>query len=121
MAASLSYALKTGVAAPDECDVVTHHAVTRDVVDAIKTGLERDGLADLVTEVPQEGGTTGAGEARKLERRAAFKSLQIYLPKVLKVEAGEVRDLDYETDILAAIDWRDISRLAWWPTCKRPA
>lgn len=103
------YALKTGVAALDECYVVTHHAATRDVVEAIKTGLERDGLADLVIEVPQEGGTTGGGEARKVERRAAFKSLQIYLPKVLKVEAGEVRDLDYETDILAAIDWRDFS------------
>ncbi len=103
------YALKTGVAALDECYVVTHHAATRDVVEAIKTGLERDGLADLVIEVPQEGGTTGAGEARKVERRAAFKSLQIYLPKVLKVEGGEVRDLDYETDILAAIDWRDFS------------
>ncbi|MFV0514260.1 MAG: type III restriction endonuclease subunit R, partial [Jhaorihella sp.] len=103
------YALNTGVAAFDEFYVVTHHAATRDVVEAIKTGLERDGLADLVIEVSQEGGAAGAGEARKVERRAAFKSLQIYLPKVLKVEAGEVRDLDYETDILAAIDWRDFS------------
>ncbi|MDO5656776.1 MAG: DEAD/DEAH box helicase family protein [Paracoccus sp. (in: a-proteobacteria)] len=103
------YALKTGVAALDECYVVTHHAATRDVVAAIKTGLERDGLADLVIEVPQEGGATNTGTARKIERRAAFQSLQIYLPKVLKVEAGDVRDLDYETDILAAIDWRDFS------------
>jgi type III restriction enzyme len=103
------YALKTGVAALDECYVVTHHAATRDVVEAIKTGLERDGLADLVIEVPQEGGATNPGTARRVERRAAFKSLQIYLPKVLRVEGGEVRDLDYETDILAAIDWRDFS------------
>jgi type III restriction enzyme len=103
------YALKTDVAALDECYVVTHHAATRDVVEAIKTGLERDGLADLIIEVPQEGGKTGGGEVRKVERRDKFKSLQIYLPKVLKVAAGEVRDLDYETDILAAIDWRDFS------------
>ena len=79
------------------------------MVEAIKSGLERDGLADLVIEVPQEGGNTGGGDARKVERHAAFKSLKIYLPNVLKVEAGEVRDLDYETDILAAIDWRDFS------------
>ncbi len=103
------YALKTGVAALDECYVVTHHAGTRDVVEAIKTGLERDGLADLVIEVPQEGGATNSGTARKVGRRVEFKSLQIYLPKVLKLEAGEVRDLDYETDILSAIDWRDFS------------
>ena len=103
------YALKTGVAALDECYVVTHHAATRDVVEAIKTGLERDGLADLVIEVPQEGGSTVSGAQRNVQRRAAFKSLQVYLPKVLKVEADEVRELDYETDILTAIDWQDFS------------
>lgn len=103
------YALKTGVAALDECYVVTHHAATRDVVEAIKTGLERDGLADLVIEVPQGGATANPGVARRIERRAEFKSLKIYLPKVLRVEGTEQRDLDYETDILAAIDWRDYS------------
>lgn len=103
------YALKTGVPALDECYVVTHHAATRDVVAAIKTGLERDGLADLVIEVPQDGGTTNPSVAHKIERRAELKSLKIYLPKVLRVEGAEQRDLDYETDILAAIDWRDFS------------
>ncbi|GJL88033.1 MAG: hypothetical protein DHS20C03_17420 [Minwuia thermotolerans] len=103
------YALKTGVAALDECYVVTHHAATRDVVEAIKTGLERDGLADLVIEVPQAGTTANPGVARRIERRAEHKNLKIYLPKVLQVEGTEQRDLDYETDILAAIDWRDYS------------
>ena len=106
------YAFKTGVAALDECYVVTHHATTKDVVDAIKTGLEKDGLADLVIEVPQGGAVPDPGTARKLARRADFKSLQIYLPKVLRVDGGEVRDLDYETDILAAVDWRDFSAAA---------
>jgi len=103
------YALKTGVAALDECYVVTHHAGTQAVVEAIKTGLERDGLADLVVEVPQGGAVTTPGTARKIERRPAMKSLKIYLPKVLRVEGQAQRDLDYETDILAAIDWRDFS------------
>ena len=39
------HALKTGVAALDERFVVTHHAGTQAVVEAIKTGLEKDGLA----------------------------------------------------------------------------
>ena len=103
------YALKTGNPALDECYVVTHHAATREVVAAIKTGLERDGLADLVIEVPQEGATASPGVARKIDRRADFKSLRIYLPKVLRVEGQGLRDLDYETDVLAAIDWRDYS------------
>lgn len=103
------YALKTGVAALDECYVVTHHAGTQAVVEAIKTGLERDGLADLVLEVPQDGTAANSGVAHKIKRRADFKTLKIYLPKVLRVEGQDLRDFDYETDVLAAIDWRDYS------------
>jgi len=106
------YAVKTGVRALDECFVVTHHAATRDVVEAIKNGLERDGLADLVLEVPQEGTAGTTREAQKIERRPSFKSLSIYLPRVLRVDGQEARELDYETDILSAIDWRDYSPTA---------
>ena len=42
---------KTEVAALDECYVITHHAATAEVVDAIKKGLEGDGLGDLVLHV----------------------------------------------------------------------
>ncbi len=103
------YALKTGVSALDECYVVTHHAATQAVVEAIKTGLEKDGLADLVIEVPQGGAVPNPGTSRRIERRPAFKTLQIYLPKVLRQDGGALRELDYETDILAAIDWRGFS------------
>ncbi|MFN3973037.1 MAG: DEAD/DEAH box helicase [Gemmobacter sp.] len=106
------HALKTGVAALDECHVVTHHAATQAVVEAIKAGLEKDGLADLVIEVPQGGANGTPGTARRVERRAQFRNLQIYLPRVLRVEGDAVRDLDYETDILAGIDWRDFSPAA---------
>lgn len=100
------YALKTGIPALDECYVVTHHAGTQAVVEAIKSWLEK---ADLVIEVPQGGAAPNPGTARKVERRAGFQKLKLYLPKVLRVDGGEVRDLDYETDILSAVDWRDFS------------
>uniref|UniRef100_UPI0040484566 DEAD/DEAH box helicase n=1 Tax=Yoonia sp. TaxID=2212373 RepID=UPI0040484566 len=103
------YALKTGIPALDECYVVTHHAATNLAVDAIKNGLERDGLADLVIEVPQGGAAPDPGTARKIERRPTAKNLKVYLPKVLRVEGTDLRELDYETDIQAAIDWRDFS------------
>lgn len=103
------YALKTGIPVLDECYVVTHHAATQAVVEAIKNGLEKDGLADLVIEVPQGGAVPNPGTLRRIERRPAFKTLQIYLPKVLRQDGGALRELDYETDILAAIDWRDFS------------
>lgn len=73
---------------------------------AVKDGLEQDGLGDLVVEVNQTGGDGEARLARTIERRGDFKSLRIYLPKVLWVEGETARDLDYETDVLAALDWR---------------
>ncbi|QPF85507.1 DEAD/DEAH box helicase family protein [Bradyrhizobium genosp. L] len=99
-------ALKTGIVALDECHVITHHAKTADVVDAIKDGLEQDGLGDLVLQVSQEDSKKSAKGSRKIKRRPAFSSHQIFLPKVLLVDGDGARDLDYETDVLSCIDWR---------------
>lgn len=99
-------AAKTGIEALDECHVITHHADTAAVVTAIRDGLEHDGLGDLVLRVTQDGGSGSGQTTRIIKRRAEFKSTEIYLPKVTLVAGAEVRDLDYETDVLAAIDWR---------------
>ena len=99
-------AMKTGVEALDECHIITHHAGTAAVMEAIKAGLEKDGLGDLVLQVSQED-TGGAGPGmRKINRRDAFASAEIYLPMVMVLGGGEVRELDYETDVLSRIDWR---------------
>ncbi|MQX38532.1 type III restriction endonuclease subunit R [Roseospira navarrensis] len=100
-------ALKAEIPALDECHVITHHAATADVVSAIKEGLEQDGLGDLVLEVAADDPGAAGKVARKIERRPDFKSTEIYLPKVMRVDGADVRELDYETDILSAIDWRD--------------
>jgi len=99
-------ALKTGIASLDECHVITHHANTKEVVKAIKDGLEKDGLGDLAIEVTQKDEDAPGITTRQLDRRPIFASKEIYLPKVMKVEAGTVRELDYETDILTLLDWR---------------
>ncbi|TAM04306.1 MAG: type III restriction endonuclease subunit R, partial [Pusillimonas sp.] len=101
------YALKTGVDALDECYVITHHAATKDVVEAVKSGLEQDGLGDLVLQVSQQDMQGGGLTARPVQRRPAFAKSEIYLPKVLRVNGSDIRELDYETDVLARIDWRD--------------
>ncbi|MCC6159785.1 MAG: DEAD/DEAH box helicase family protein [Deltaproteobacteria bacterium] len=99
-------ALKTGVDTLDECHVITHHADTASVVGAVKEGLEQDGLGDLVLRVTQ-GDMSGIGKtARSIKRRPALAATKIYLPKVMVVENGEARELDYETDVLSAVDWR---------------
>ena len=100
------YATKTGVDALDECHVITHHADTATVVEAIKDGLEQDGLGDLVLHVSQDDTSSTGKVTRQIKRRPAFAKTEIYLPKVMIVEDGEARELDYETDVLASIDWR---------------
>ena len=101
-------ASRTGVAPLDECHIVTHHAETKTVVNAIKNGLEQDGLGDLVLEVHSEDGEAAPGVARKIQRRSQFARTEIYLPKVLVVDGGAARNLDYETDVLSQVDWRDL-------------
>lgn len=101
------YTEKTGIAALDECYVYCNHAQTREVVSAIKTGLEADGMADLALQIREtsDGNRGGGAGPRKVNRRANFDKLRVFLPKVLWVEHGSVRDLDYDQDILARLDW----------------
>ncbi len=101
---------KTGVAPLDECYVITHHAATAGVVQAIKQGLEEDGMGDLVREIRVEdngNGGTSSG-AREISRRDQFRSTTIYLPQVLWVDQGGARPLDYDADILYRLDWRGV-------------
>ena len=100
------HGVKTGVPALDECHVITHRADTAAVVGQIKKGLEQDGLSDLVLSVVGGSDANKDKVARKIKRRDTFKKVEIYLPKVLLVESTSARDLDYETDVLANIDWR---------------
>ena len=104
-------ARKTGIPMLDESHVLTHHADTAEVVHAIKDGLEKDGLGDMVLHVAGDS-TTKSRTARRVSRRAEFQKVQINLPRVLWTGEGEVRDFDYETDLLPRIDWRDYVPLA---------
>lgn len=101
---------KTGLAALDEGYVVTHHAETATVVEAIKKGLEEDGLGDLIKEIKVDAaGRNGNGGGRRaVKRRAKFATTQIFLPKVLRVTDEGVRGLDYEQDVLFQLDWSHI-------------
>lgn len=101
-------ATKTGVACLDEGYVITHHATTSAVVEAIKKGLEEDGLGDLVKEIKVDSaGGPGAGP-RKVARRPKFAQTDIYLPRVLHVDGSHVRPLDYEQDVLFGLDWTGV-------------
>ena len=100
------HALKTGIESLDECHIITHHASTAEVIDTIKHGLEKDGLGDLVLRIPQDESSDDGNVLRTIERRPSLINTEIYLPRVMYVENEEVRELDYDTDVLSAIDWR---------------
>lgn len=96
----------------NECYVYCHHATTTEVVEAIKTGLESDGMADLAMQVKESTGDSGTAAKRKVKRRDSFTSTEIYLPLVNWVEGGSVRVLDYERDVLFGVDWNAIDTQA---------
>jgi len=101
------HATKTGVAALDECYVYTHRADTKRVVEAIKDGLSRDGLSDLVRDIVLlDGGVAAVSVKRAVQRRDAFRTFDIALPQVLWVDPGQSpRLIDPETDLYPLIDW----------------
>lgn len=102
------HAEKTGVPALDECYVVTHHTNTARVIEAIKGGLEEDGLGDLVKEIVVENADNGGRAVRELKRRKTFRDTAIYLPLVLIKEGTKLRPIDYDHDILYRINYTDL-------------
>jgi len=100
------HAKKTGVPSLDECYVYCHHVATGSVVDGIKAGLESDGMSDISSKIRVGGGKGGgAGKALVLSRRKKFKTLRIFLPKVLWTGIGGIRELDFDSDVLSKVDW----------------
>jgi type III restriction enzyme len=99
----------------NECYVFCQHVKTKDVIQAIKKGLEQDGMADLADQVREAKAETGRGkDKRKLPRRERFRTLDIYLPLVNWVDGKDARPLDYERDVLSQLDWTqlDVTSLA---------
>jgi type III restriction enzyme len=94
---------KTGIVSLDECYVFCVHSRTKDVIGAIKNGLEQDGMGDLAAQL-KDRNSGDAGEATTVRRRKGMETLRIFLPLVRWVESGRVRDLDYEMDLLGRVD-----------------
>lgn len=98
---------KTGRPALDSCYVLCHDAKTGQVVKAIKDSLETEGMGDLTLSV--SGGSAPETRAQVFARRPAFSRLRVFLPRVTWVEQnGERRELAYESDVLAGIDWAEL-------------
>jgi len=94
----------------DECYVVCHHASTREIVEAIKTGLENDGMGDLAVQIKESTGEGVEGDGKRaIKRRESFVKTEIYLPVVNYTDGKTVRPLDYEQDVISRLNWEAIN------------
>lgn len=102
------HAQKTGINVLDESYVLTHHTETNQVVEAIKNGLEKDGMGDLAQAISIGGAGAGQEGGQTINRNPKFAVQRIFLPKVLRVADGTAGELDYEEDILYPLDWTQL-------------
>ena len=91
-------------AALNRCYIYCYNQDVGEAVEGVKGGLESEGLTDLEDSIRGY----GEGEAPKpttVKRRGKYKQLKIFLPQVLHKEGCKWRPIDYDRDILSAIDW----------------
>lgn len=109
----LPHVAKTGRDALDACYVLCFDAKTGEVITAIKQSLETEGMGDLALSVQGSASDAALPRPVTFKRRAAFASLRLFLPRVTWVDAlapGQQtrRELVYESDILAHLDWSEL-------------
>jgi hypothetical protein len=105
---------KTGRPALDACYVLCHDAETGKVVEAIRKSLEGEGMGDLGSAV--RGGDADPESPRpvKQQRRGAWQGTRIVVPRVTWVQPdGQRRDLEYDSDVLAGLDWQAAQPAQW--------
>lgn len=103
------HAARTGVTSLDEAHVFCADVAVADAVKNIKEGLEAEGMGDLGSEIINGGGKSEIEELT-IKIRKAFRGKRILVPKVLHREGKkEYRDLDYDADVLALVDFEKLS------------
>src|SRR5690606_29570296 len=99
----------TSVQSLNECYVFCFDQDVQTAVDNVRKGLEQEGMTGLAEFVQAAGdgsGDTGdIAEPIAVRRRRKFAGLKIFLPKVPHREGKGWREIHYERDVLALIDW----------------
>ncbi|MDQ7728719.1 DEAD/DEAH box helicase family protein [Halomonas sp. SpR8] len=113
------HAQATGLEALDECYVYTFDQDVTEAVNGVRRGLEDEGMADLASSVKAFDASSGQASNMRREvinRNAKFAGMPpIFLPRVLHQDGDTpdgYRPLDYERDVLGALDWEALQFLA---------
>ena len=103
------YARATDRSELDSCYVFCYNQEVKGAVENVKKGLEAEGLTGLGDFVE---GTGVERVQRTIKRKADYRDVDIFLPRVLHKDGRSWRELNYERDILSAIDWHQLGAVA---------
>lgn len=97
-------AKRTGVDDLDSAWVFCSDLSVKDAVDGVRRGLDEEGMGDIKSSV--RAGEDVVAEIRRAPRRDAFRGERILIPTVTHDDGrGGRRPLDFDADILGALDW----------------
>ena len=103
------YARVTDRSELDSCYIFCYNQKVETAVTNVKKGLEAEGLTGLGDFVE---GTGVERVQRTIERKHGYCDVDIFLPRVLHKKGRKWRELNYERDILSAIDWHQLGPVA---------
>lgn len=101
------YATETNIPALNQCYVYCDNADVNDAAQAIKTGLEDEGMGDVSDQIVAGNGQAAGKEKTTLKRHAKYQGAKIFLPSLNVVRDGKPSSFDYYADVLAEIQWDD--------------
>ena len=99
------YAQATSTPQLNRCYVYCINTDVNIAVAGIKKGLEEEGLHDLHDQVQSPEQLGQINEQVIIKRKARFKGLSIFLPTLNVIINGQLRNFDYNRDILSEVDW----------------